>query len=781
MGGASDRLNRKVEYPYLYWGSWILLCTAVAALESEFDGPVFVIKTAFWWLVFGLGTICGHHYRKTGNRAMPVMTGIAIVFGAVTAIGMPRLEIVDRLLLMLLWTQAGVNCILAKRRDFYLSYIVSLILVFAGAGFSRYAAYIGYMAAYVLALMFILIADYADDKLSEARGGDKDLLAGGLRLPLKGLEIALLAIAVSTVIYLLVPHFPSPELFRVDMRNRGASREDKAWLGDAFRDMRMQDYEARRKKNRGQKGGGAQGGENGGGGQPGGEGRGGGKGGGGYAGFGDSFGVGSGPVGLMPDKVMFFLKSDRALYCRGKIFNHFDGNNWTERDIEKQNLFTNMGIFIIGDTYYSEGVRQKYMIVEDMPPLIFSAYRPNALVYPAASVVLDSEFGLHSIGRVQEKGTIYHLKSRQFDFDGRPTAGRERCENIAKYLQMPGGTFSIRRLAHKIVENKKSDYEKAAAIENYLRENCRYMPSGALHQWGDEPVYEFLFKVRQGHSEIFATSMVMLLRSEDIPARFVTGYRATRFSPFRGVFEVRGTDVHSWVEAYINGEQWVTFEPTPEFKPPKKKIGSVYFFNFFDYADDFLKRMIATDPGAWWAKLLEMFREFIRRASELLKSAAQFLEGIAGASWLWLRGNGWWELLLAALALFLAPKAYRALLPFFFKYRLERLDRSDPKEFIIRCYLEMENFLKRRGLRRPVSMDVKEYRDFLGGSFPSLAGPAAAVADAFQRARYSDTPVSGADADDSLKAYWQILEAAPLSARKTTLTKKIAQKLRSTF
>lgn len=776
MGEAPDRLNRKVEYPYLYWGAWILLCTAVAALESEFDGPVFVIKTAFWWIVFGLGIICGRHYRKTGNRAMPVLTGIALVFGAVTAIGMPRLDIADRLLLMLLWVQAGVNCILARRRDFYLSYIVSLILVFAGAGFSRNASYIGYMAAYVLALMFILIADYADDKLSEARGGDKDLLAGGLRLPLKGIEIALLAIAVSTVIYLLVPHFPSPEIFRVSMNNQGGSREDKAWLGDALRDMRMQDYEAQRKKSRGQKGGGAQGGEARGGGQPGG----GDKVGGGYAGFGNSLGVGSGPVGLIPNKVMFFLKADRALYCRGKVFNHFDGNTWTERDIEKQNLFTNMGIFIIGDTYYSEGIRQKYMIVEDMPPLIFSAYRPNALVYPAASVVVDSEFGLHSIGKVQEKGTIYHVKSRQFDFDGRPTAGRERCENIAKYLQMPAGTFSIRRLAHKIVENRNSDYEKAAAIENYLRENCRYMPSGALHQWGDEPVYEFLFKVRQGHSEMFATSMVMLLRSEEIPARLVTGYRATRFSPFRGVFEVRGTDVHSWVEAYINGEQWVTFEPTPEFKPPKKKIGSVYFFNFFDYADDFLKRMIENNSGEWWAKIMEMFREFIKTAAEFLKSAVQLLEDLAAGARDWLRGNGWWEVLLAALALFVCPRAYRSLLPFFFKYRLVRLDRSDPKKFIIRCYMEMESFLKSRGLRRPGSMDVREYRDFLGGSFPALAGQAAAVADTFQRARYSDTPVSMADADDSLKAYWQILEAAPLVAGKVNLMKRLVRKFRTT-
>jgi len=787
MNKAADRLNRKVEYPYLYWGTLILLCTSVAALESEVSGPVFLVKTVFWWIIFGATIFCGSHYRKTGNKSMPVLTGIAIVFGVLAALSMPGWYILDRMILFLLWIQAGLNCILSKRRDFYLSYIVSLILVFAGAGYSRDAGYIGYMAAYVLALMLVLVADYVDDKLSEARGGDKDLLAGGVRLPLKGVEIAFLTIALSTAIYLLVPHFPSPEFFRVNMNNQGGTREDKGWLGEAFRDMRIQSWEAEQKK-KGRKGGGEKGkeqqagsmagGKDGGADQGGQKGDGQSRHGSGYAGFGNSFSI-NGEAGLMPDKVMFYLRADRALYCRGRIFSNFDGNTWTDRDIDKRQIFMNMGMFIIGDTYYSEGVRQKYMLVQDMPPLIFSAYRPNALVYPHAVVELDSEHGLRSIGRVQEKGTVYHIKSRLLDFNGRPAAGEEDCEDKAKYLQMPGGTFSIRRLAHKITENTNADYEKASAIENYLRANYRYSPSAVRHNWGNEPVYEFLFKMRQGPSEMFASSMVMLLRSEDIPARFVTGYRATRFSPFRGVFEVRNSDIHAWVEAYID-RQWVTFEPTPEFKPPNKKIGSIYFFNFFDYTDDFFKRMIEKDPGAWWAKLLDMMRDFIKGAAEFLKSAIKFLEEVVIGAWDWLKGNGWWEIMLAALALFLGPKAYRALLPVFFKYRLGRIDRSDPKEFIMGCYTEMENFLKRRGLKRPDFMDVREYRDFLGGSFPSLDGPAAAVADAFQKARYSEMPVSGADADKTLEAYRQILETAPQASGKKTLLEKLVHKFRTT-
>ena len=65
--------------------------------------------------------------------------------------------------------------------------------------------------------------------------------------------------------------------------------------------------------------------------------------------------------------------------------------------------------------------------------------------------------------------------------------------------------------------------------------------------------------------------MVLMLRSIHIPARLVTGYSATTYNPITGYYEVFTLDAHAWVEAYIEGEGWVSFEPTNAYALPREK------------------------------------------------------------------------------------------------------------------------------------------------------------------------------------------------------------------
>jgi hypothetical protein len=57
--------------------------------------------------------------------------------------------------------------------------------------------------------------------------------------------------------------------------------------------------------------------------------------------------------------------------------------------------------------------------------------------------------------------------------------------------------------------------------------------------------------------------MVLLLRSQGIPARLVTGFLGGEYNPFEGYYIVRDSNAHAWVEAYLPGEGWRTFDPTP--------------------------------------------------------------------------------------------------------------------------------------------------------------------------------------------------------------------------
>ncbi len=61
----------------------------------------------------------------------------------------------------------------------------------------------------------------------------------------------------------------------------------------------------------------------------------------------------------------------------------------------------------------------------------------------------------------------------------------------------------------------------------------------------------------------FATAMVVLLRTQGIPARVVAGYGAGEYNALSGYYTVRMSDAHAWVEVYFPGYGWVPFDPTP--------------------------------------------------------------------------------------------------------------------------------------------------------------------------------------------------------------------------
>jgi protein-glutamine gamma-glutamyltransferase len=78
----------------------------------------------------------------------------------------------------------------------------------------------------------------------------------------------------------------------------------------------------------------------------------------------------------------------------------------------------------------------------------------------------------------------------------------------------------------------------------------------------EAPIEDFLFTYRRGHCEYFASAMVLLLRAQGIHARLVTGFLGGELNPL-GYVVVRQANAHAWVEAWIPGEGWRIFDPTP--------------------------------------------------------------------------------------------------------------------------------------------------------------------------------------------------------------------------
>jgi Transglutaminase-like superfamily/Domain of unknown function (DUF4129) len=133
------------------------------------------------------------------------------------------------------------------------------------------------------------------------------------------------------------------------------------------------------------------------------------------------------------------------------------------------------------------------------------------------------------------------------------------------YLQLPGTvTQRTKDKAQEIVRaaGATNPYDQALAIQNYLNRfvyDERRPAPPENRDWADY----FLFDGQRGYCDDFATTMVVLLRSLNIPARWAQGYAGGSLDPETGTYIVRQSVAHSWPEAYFPAYGWQRFEPTP--------------------------------------------------------------------------------------------------------------------------------------------------------------------------------------------------------------------------
>jgi hypothetical protein len=120
----------------------------------------------------------------------------------------------------------------------------------------------------------------------------------------------------------------------------------------------------------------------------------------------------------------------------------------------------------------------------------------------------------------------------------------------------------VTALALQITAAAPGPYEKAAAMEAYLSSHFGYtleLPKTPVQ----DPIANFLFERREGHCEYFASSMAVMLRTLGIPSRVINGFSGGEYNYVSSQYVIRASEAHSWVEAYIPGEGWMEFDPTP--------------------------------------------------------------------------------------------------------------------------------------------------------------------------------------------------------------------------
>ncbi|WP_434750042.1 transglutaminase TgpA family protein [Paenibacillus amylolyticus] len=152
-----------------------------------------------------------------------------------------------------------------------------------------------------------------------------------------------------------------------------------------------------------------------------------------------------------------------------------------------------------------------------------------------------------------------------------------------KYLQLPSRfPERVKDLAAEITASAKTPYEKVALLQNYLQQNFNYTNNPDLsRKVSNDFVEGFLFDIREGYCDYFSTALVMMARSEGIPARWVKGYAPGQMSlnsdlqtprqpgaPIETTYTVTNADAHSWAEVYFGEYGWIPVEATPGFDMP---------------------------------------------------------------------------------------------------------------------------------------------------------------------------------------------------------------------
>jgi transglutaminase-like putative cysteine protease len=264
----------------------------------------------------------------------------------------------------------------------------------------------------------------------------------------------------------------------------------------------------------------------------------------------------TGPVELSPE-VRYTVEADRGAYWRAGTYDRYTGGGW----VRSGGLRSYRGP-LQGPPGESRRLQQRYTAETEIATLP-AANKPTSVSSVPVPVQVTDAGGFQPASPLQE-GESYRATSEV------PTAGSQALRNAGtdypdgiegRYTNLPDDVPArVEERTSRLTANAENPYDTARVIEQWLENNYEY--SLDVERPRGDIADSFLFEMEAGYCTYFATTMVTMLRTQDIPARFVVGY-----TPGQQVdgdeWVVRGYDSHAWVEVYFPDHGWVTFDPTP--------------------------------------------------------------------------------------------------------------------------------------------------------------------------------------------------------------------------
>lgn len=330
------------------------------------------------------------------------------------------------------------------------------------------------------------------------------------------------------------------------------------------------------------------------------------------------------------------------------------------------------------------------------------------------------------------------------------------------YLRTPGVNPAVVDLARQVTASATGNYDRALAIQSYLRQNFGYTldPTGIDPE---DPIGSFLLKSRQGYCEYFAAAMALMLRKVNIPSRLVNGFQTGSYNRVGKDFVVRARDAHTWVEVYFPGYGWIPFDPTPPDPNQVADTGS--------RMDDYLDAL-----SVFWSEWVinydfghqvQLAREFDRQSWQLQQSLRNGFRDLqqqgaamaAGVETRLVRHKGvalcLMLALLCGLAVALTERSLTQLRLFWLWRPRRRGAALSPHEATL-VYEGLLHILRKKGVQRAVSQTPREFAHQIAGT--PLASEVREFTDLYTRLRFGRVPVS-------VQRLRQLLDAIRRAAR----------------
>lgn len=246
-------------------------------------------------------------------------------------------------------------------------------------------------------------------------------------------------------------------------------------------------------------------------------------------------------------------------YWLGSTYDYYTGRGWLTTALGMQDYDANQAVPASVNAAYRT-VRQRV-----------TAASETGLVYRAGELVsVDRAF--QTAERADGDLFAATVDSNQYTVESRvPTITPDALRTaqgtvpewvLKRYLALPESVPPrVLALARDLTATAPTPYDRARAIEDYLH-TIPYSLDLPEPPVGRDVVDYFLFDLRYGYCDYYATAMAVLARAAGLPARIAVGYTTGTYSPSSRQYIVTEAQAHSWTQIYFPEYGWVDFEPT---------------------------------------------------------------------------------------------------------------------------------------------------------------------------------------------------------------------------